>query len=272
MKCIILCADDYGQNPAISQAIVHLIQKKRLSATSCMTNSPFWLADSVKLKPFWGQIDIGLHFNLTEGKSLTSASQFESLKTCLLKSSLRMLSARRIEQELHAQIDQFTAAIGFLPDFIDGHQHIHQLPVIRDVLIKVYQSRFKASGAYIRSVYDKEAWVRFRDQAYFKQLIIQLSGAKALKVLLNANKIPHNSSFSGVYPFVSSEKFAQLFDLFLNRVDNNGLIMCHPGAFTQKEYPDVIDASRPDEYQFLLSDTYLELCQKNNVRVTRFLK
>lgn len=272
MKCIILCADDYGQNPAISQAIVHLIQKKRLSATSCMTNSPFWLADSVKLKPFWGQIDIGLHFNLTEGKSLTSASQFGSLKTCLLQSTFRMLSARGIEQELHAQIDQFTAGMGFLPDFIDGHQHIHQLPVIRDVLIKVYQSRFKASRAYIRSVYDKRAWARFHDQAYFKQLIIQLSCAKALKMLLNANKIPHNSSFAGVYPFTFSKKFAQLLDLFLSRINDNGLIMCHPGAFTQKAYPDVINGSRPDEYQFLLSDAYLELCQKHSVTITRFLK
>ena len=73
MKHIILCADDYGQNFAISQAIVDLFEKKRLSATSCMVTSPDWPRYSSLLIPFRDHVDVGLHFNLSEGFPLSDA-------------------------------------------------------------------------------------------------------------------------------------------------------------------------------------------------------
>jgi len=39
---LILCADDYAQSAGIDEAIIQLIEKKRLSAASCMTLSPRW--------------------------------------------------------------------------------------------------------------------------------------------------------------------------------------------------------------------------------------
>ena len=32
--------------------------------------------------------------------------------------------------------------LGFAPDFIDGHQHIQQLPIIRDAILDVYLKFF----------------------------------------------------------------------------------------------------------------------------------
>ncbi len=67
MKSIILCADDYGQNASISQAIVELLKLKCLSAVSCMTTSPHWFSQASWLLPYKDYVDIGLHFNLTHG-------------------------------------------------------------------------------------------------------------------------------------------------------------------------------------------------------------
>src|SRR5580693_851904 len=116
MKYIILCADDYGQTCAISQAIIDLLKSRRLTAISCMVTSSGWPLHAPWLIPYKNQVDIGLHFNLTEGKG--------PLSLLLLKSHLRQLHKHTIRAELNTQLDQFISAMGVLPDFIDGHQHV----------------------------------------------------------------------------------------------------------------------------------------------------
>ena len=71
MKYFTLCADDFGYSTEVSQGILSLISIERLTATSCMTNMPDWKNSASKLIPYKDQIDIGLHFNLTEGEALS---------------------------------------------------------------------------------------------------------------------------------------------------------------------------------------------------------
>ena len=45
--------------------------------------------------------------------------------------------------KLITQWNHFIEATGKTPDFVDGHQHVHQFPVIRDVLVEfLNQQRF----------------------------------------------------------------------------------------------------------------------------------
>jgi predicted glycoside hydrolase/deacetylase ChbG (UPF0249 family) len=50
-----------------------------------------------------------------------------------------------LQKIIEFQWDKFTEACGRLPDFIDGYQHVHQLPVICDVLFAV---TIKKGGIY----------------------------------------------------------------------------------------------------------------------------
>ena len=138
MKSIILCADDYGQNQAISQAIIELIKNDRLSATSCMTNSPLWPQHATWLSPLRSRADMGLHFNLTEGVPLSdrlkNAHGFMPLSKLIIRAYWRLLNAAAIEEEFIAQLEAFRAAMGAYPDFIDGHQHVQQLPIISKII------------------------------------------------------------------------------------------------------------------------------------------
>ena len=157
-KRIVLCADDYGQAPTISAAILDLVQKERLTAVSCMVNSPFWQEHAALLLPFRAKIDVGLHFNLTEGRPLSAAFRakmgdtFPSLLHLMGKSWWRRLNQAVIQAELRAQLDAFVNAMGELPDFLDGHQHVHQFPIIRAALVAVYADYFKAKRPYVRLV------------------------------------------------------------------------------------------------------------------------
>ena len=224
MKSIILCADDYGQSAAISQAIIELLQKKHLSATSCLTTSPLWSTCAKWLNNNQINADIGLHFNLTEGKPLTQSmnnevneGMFFSLPQMIIKSYLKKLNFNAILAELNAQIDEFEDKMGHLPDYLDGHQHVHQFPVIRGVVLKAYDQRVRhRSGFYFRCVNDQNVWFKIKDNAYFKKCILQLCGGSAFKKQLLLRKIPHNLSFSGIYHFKDSFHYPQLFKKFLN--------------------------------------------------------
>lgn len=269
MKAITLCADDYGQNPAISQAIIALAEGDRLSATSCLTNSFYWPNHAKWLLPLKDKIQCGIHFNLTEGKPLSHqfksvyGDKMFSLGNLLLKSFLSQLDLVAIEYELDAQIDRFIECMGFAPLFLDGHQHIHHFPVIREAVFSIYQKRFRKHQSFIRSVYDDH----FPRHAFFKKLIIQWSGAKQFKNRLNALSIPHNASFSGVYDFSPKINYEKLFSQFLDESAPGGIIMCHP-ALALNSDPDPIFESRRKEYDFLASPEFLRICLEKQVELT----
>lgn len=267
-KSIVLCADDYGQNPAISQAIIQLITKNRLSATSCMTASPYWREQAKALQKLdWAQVDIGLHFDLTEHALVGKVSP---LSTLIVNAYFRRLKLADIEVELHAQLDQFSQGLGRLPDFIDGHQHIQQLPIVRDAILHVYEKRLRATNCYMRSVNDPDAWRHWSDSGYSKMLIIQLCGSAAWKKKLKQHQIPHNSSFSGAYDFRHAANYAQIFPHFLARVQQNGIIMCHPGLQAPDGQKDTIATARYHEYCYLLSDYFVETCQQRQICLAKF--
>jgi predicted glycoside hydrolase/deacetylase ChbG (UPF0249 family) len=273
-KRIILCADDYGQNPSISQAIIDLIAKNRLSATSCMVNSDYWPEHAKWLQPYFGKTHIGLHINFTEGKPLSTLFQqiygqeLLPLPKLLMDSVLRKIDKKAIAAEMNEQLDKFLMETNQLPDFLDGHQHVHHFPVIRDVLLEVYQRRLKNVGTYIRNVNDPHAWQRI-DSAYFKRMVIQLSGASTLQFEMRTRNIPHNTSFSGIYDFSQTNNVAKKFQQFLKQIQNGGLIMCHPGLQLSTEaITDPIYAARHHEYEYFLSDQFLRDCVSQHVDIS----
>lgn len=276
MKRIILCADDYGQNTAISQAIIELMEKNRLSATSCMTTLPDWQIHAKGLEPFKTQKDIGLHFNLTEGRPLSEAfrntygSELIPLSKLIIRAYLRQLDQAAIEAECLSQLNRFEAVMGRMPDFIDGHQHVHQFPVVRDVIFAVYEKYLRQAGSYVRCVKDNQAFLRIKDSAYFKGMMIQLTGAYIFKQQLIKRKIPHNSSFTGVYQFNQNLNYAAEFPSFLNQIQDQGLIMCHPGLSISTQ--DTIAESRHQEYLYFASDQFIQDCQAQQIILTRFHK
>ncbi len=268
MKRIVLCADDYGQAPTVSQGIIDLLELGRLSAVSCMVNSPFWPVHATWLLPFQHAIDIGLHLNLTEGKPLSKpfieayGESLFSLSALMYRGLVRQLNKDILEAECLAQIDQFVEMRGCLPAFVDGHQHIHQFPVIREALISAYNKRLRAERVYLRLVNEKIKWIDV------KKRIIQGMGTKRFQSLLNKNDIPYNQSFAGIYSLSPRVHYATLFPRFLNEIKDQGLIMCHPGLPTSSAL-DLISEARYNEYQYFISSQFLEACRKENVVLSR---
>lgn len=257
-----LCADDFSQNEDISYGILTLLENKRINATSCMTNCHAWPTMSRLLHPLHSQAFIGLHFNLTEGVPLSAqwkaryGDTFFSLPELISRAYTTGLDPLAINAELHAQWDKFCVGMHqSTPDFIDGHQHIHQLPGIAAVLIAFCKKQPFWKG-FVRQTYNGNTdW--FCTQAFPKHQILALLGGMRFKKLLNNNNIPYNTSFAGITHFDNKKPFPQLFSAFLQKISDNGLIMCHPGNISQDK-ADPLYQQRHIELRYFQSDLFLQ--------------
>ncbi len=258
-KRIVICADDYAQNQSITDAIVQLAEQKRINAISCMVNSASWDAWHPALYPLQPTTYIGLHLDFTHGVALSHAwkkhhgTPFQGLPVLLKKAYLRRLNLEAVHAEIQAQIDVFTHSMNALPDFIDGHQHIHQLPVIREALLAAC-SKLPAS-TFIRKT--SHGWCDMLSVDGFpkRQLITMLGGA-TLHNRLTQQSVASNSSFSGIYNFKQAVNYRDYFKQFLSRSQHDGLIMCHPGK-SSHDVSDPLHSSRHHEFDYLMSDAYL---------------
>jgi len=239
-----------------------------------MTTTPHWVTDGLKLNAL-EHCDIGWHVNLTEGtpltkaKSLTQNGQFLSLPQLMQRAFTRQLNQRELYEELDAQLSAFKEVAGHTPDFIDGHQHIHHLPMIKNQLLKLYQEKCAQHQTYIRLTHPSLSSV-FKTIQSPKSTIIGLTGGRSFPRLLKNRSIPHNSSFSGIYNFAQSHQYRRYFKDFLQASTTKGLIMCHPGNGSQgnqSEDHDPMGHSRYNEYQYFNSDDFINDCDKAVVSI-----
>lgn len=262
LKTILLCADDFGLSPGISDGILKLARMHRLSAVSCMVNTESFVLAAPQLLSLKDQVQIGLHFNLTDGYLLSKVNQpVFSLKKLLLKTHLNLMDAAFLKAELNAQLDRFIDVMGRLPDFIDGHQHIHQFPQIRQAVLELYKQRLQHHQVTVRSTWPALSMKKHR----FKTKILALTGGKGMQRQLLKLDIPHNHYFSGVYDFSPDTDYRSLFRHWLGLSAHQTFIMCHPGAGDMQDDP--ISAARNRELSYLQSEQFITDCDEFYVKL-----
>jgi predicted glycoside hydrolase/deacetylase ChbG (UPF0249 family) len=181
-------------------------------------------------------------------------------KSLLLKSWLRQLDKEVIEQEMRAQFEKFISVWGAAPDFIDGHQHMHILPVIRDILLKLREEY--APQAWMRNVVDFTA---LGDSC--KYWILAVMGWRWLQKL-RAHKIPHNKLLRGTYDYAHPVNYAALMEKWC-AVGNGVLIYCHPGFpdAALAKYDTVLQP-RQHEYDFFNGE-FFDIWLKDRITLVK---
>ncbi|PUE33366.1 hypothetical protein B9Z52_08280 [Limnohabitans sp. Jir72] len=220
----VMCADDYGMTPEISAGILKLADQNRISATSVMSLSPHWPHWAPPLRELRGRVDAGLHLDWTSAFAVDEGFG-KSLPLLMALSALRLLRTSAIECAIERQLDLFETHFLAPPDHVDGHQHIHQFPVIREVLMRVLSRRY---GAHDRP------WIRIaritEAAASLKSQVINAMGATALKRLTIGYGFAHSDDLTGVYDFQGNAHFySQRLRNWLEHMPSNSVLMCHPG-------------------------------------------
>jgi predicted glycoside hydrolase/deacetylase ChbG (UPF0249 family) len=269
---ISLCADDYGMSEGVNRAIRDLIGKRRLSATSVMVVTPaFTRAEIDELKTAAKARDgfsIGLHVALTAPyHPLTihfrplKGGEFLKLGKMLQTAVLRRLDVEILRAEIAAQIAAFTDMVGKAPDFVDGHQHVQLFPQVREAFVAAVKEH--APNAWVRQCGRGGLRPgRFRDA---KALMLDVL-SKGFRESATRAGLRFNPAFAGAYNFSKKPDLAKLFERFLLRLPDGGLIMCHPGFVDQTLVElDPLTHQRKNEYDWLMSDNFAKLLAAQNV-------
>ncbi len=254
MRRIWLCADDYAMSPAVSAGIRDLIGRGRLNATSVMTAAPSFAAEASSLAALAaeGRAAIGLHVTLSGPfRPLTAfrpliEGAFPPLAAMARLAFLRRLDRMALAAEIDAQLDAFRAAFGRAPDFVDGHQHVHLFPQIRDELLAAVKRA--APGAWIRQCASALPLPTVaRD---FKTLALsELS--RSFRRRAGRLGLRTNPAFAGVYDLDPATDFAALFPRFLRGLPEGGVVMCHPGHVdAELRRLDPLTDLRETEYRY----------------------
>ena len=215
-------ADDLGLSPATNRAILELASQRHLDSCSLLVNGPVAAAGFnawQKLTETYPKLQICLHLCLTEGPSCADPALVPALvdshghlkrsfEQWLLLSLLppRHPSRRRIEDQLslevNAQIDRFRSFCGDAPIHLDGHQHIHLVPIVLEAVL----ARAAETGiTWVRQTEEPlptglplRCWGEaIRQSGLLKWMVLQMLSRKA-RPALKRYGVASNQSFAGV--------------------------------------------------------------------------
>lgn len=137
--------DDFGLAYSFTEAAKETYLRGLTTSTSIRTNGPAYKYAVKLLKGKLKEIGLGLHLNLTDGKTETKClantdgyykfNFFKLTNPLLKKDKFLVLS---VEQDLKNQFEQIFAD-GLVPDHVDSEKHVHMIPWIFEIVCKLCQ-------------------------------------------------------------------------------------------------------------------------------------
>lgn len=260
MRSIIINADDYAMDAGVDAAILDLAGRGAISAASAMVLSPRW-PEAARASKDAAPISWGLHLDLTSSFA-TGDPAASPLPVLIAKAQARLLEPEALRRMVNRQLALFESSRGAAPAFVDGHQHVHHLPVVRDVLIGLLEARYGQDAKKIGlRICTARRW------RGAKASIIARLGARALSQLASERGHPVNSDFAGVYDFDPSASLKTLWARWMSATEGPlPLIMCHVAAGGASERNDPIRKARTQEYKWLASEDFAALQKRLALR------
>ena len=202
----LLHADDLGLAEGVDAAIIDLAQSGRLQGASLLANGPS-AADAMEA---WRNLaeppPLTLHLCLTEGHRLATCPDLPSGFGTLLLASLLPWQRRRIAPQLRTvlqqQISRYRQLTGLSHIRLDGHQHIHLVPLVLDAVLDLAPSE---SITWMRTTREplpeglslRLWWRSLQTGGLIKWLVLQLLSGLAIPRLRRAG-LETNLRFAGV--------------------------------------------------------------------------
>lgn len=275
---IVLCADDFGLAPGVSEGIAELVRSGRLSAVGCMTVCDDWPTSVHLLHSAVASsaADVGLHLTLTDHRAASGCApagngdRLPPLGRLMLACLARRVSETAFRAEIHAQLDTFEAHWGGPPDFVDGHQHVHILPGVREALVGILRARYRAGTVWVRNCVEPPSRCLRRGLGWRKALLISALGL-GWRRLASAAALPMNDGFSGLHDFNGGPLFREKMKRFLSHRGPHHLVHVHPGRVDAAlRAIDPLTTPREAELHYLLGKDFLHDLDRADVSLARF--
>lgn len=276
LRPLAVCIDDLGLHAGVNRAARALAQQGRVSSWSCLVDGPA-MAEVVRGlgEVSHDTLECGLHLNLTE--ALPGARWVRPLNTLIVDAYRGALAASgaaaALAVEIARQLDLFETIVGRRPDFIDGHQHVHQLPGVRDALLSEIARRWPGPAARpwlrrcARPAPAPQGMPGLPWPERIKPWIIQTLGCEALSRGARRLDLEQSAHLLGVRRFDSDEAgFQSLLDAWVARATERDVLMVHP-AVAAEGVNDALLPAREAEARVLAGDAFAATLARHGVRV-----
>ena len=236
---LIINADDAGIDPARNVGIFECIDHGVVSSISVIVGQAGWqdVLSRLKNKPR-PNLSVGLHFNLTAGNPLVSGhktlaapdGKFLNKNDLLQKANSGSIDEREVIRELTAQLAALSKE-GIEPTHIDGHNHVHILPGVREGFLKMELSNLWVRLPWERSkeVLDPHneppELINNDTQRYIKVMNFYSMAARQIW----GNKFRYTDDFGGTQ--VTWQVTLSAFKAAVSGLKGDICeLMCHPGG------------------------------------------
>ncbi len=146
MKRLIVCADDFGRDVAVNEAVEQAHRDGILTVASLMVGEPA-VADAVARAKRLPSLGVGLHLVLADGAPVLPAAQVPALvgadgafEPNMVRAGFRFYfspaARRQLAAEIRAQFEAFKAT-GLVLDHVNGHKHIHVHPTVARLVVEI---------------------------------------------------------------------------------------------------------------------------------------
>jgi predicted glycoside hydrolase/deacetylase ChbG (UPF0249 family) len=263
---LIIHADDFGETEQITLGICEGIEAGVVTSASIMANMPATEFALGRARTLADRASFGVHLTLCEGRPLTRApslsnarGEFCSKRELFLRSVSGRLRLSEVEAEVGAQLER-VAAGGVRVSHLDGHKHLHQLPVVCSAVANVARrhglERVRLAARHGIAGYSTPS-----------SAVRELLSIHAARVFRASNlRFPRCLIDIRVCMLLASqpEKWARL-------ARSNGIveIFCHPGTeLADQEKPG--SCHRSEELEFLLSPQMRGLIEAGESRLVSY--
>lgn len=256
----LLHADDLGLSHETNLAICELTHAGKLDGASLLVNAPAtqegaqrW-AELEKKRP---EINLCLHLCLTEGPAsaklslvpdLTNTQGFlhysfgKWLLLSIIPNQVRYKQKirRQLRSEISAQLNLYQELTGKGEIHLDGHQHIHLVPIVFEEILRHAAIKkikwIRSTREPLPSGLPLRYWTSaFRDSGHLKWIVLQILSINAIKGL-KRNNISTNESFSGVL-FTGQMSICplkacwqELSSRQVHNMNTDSILLAHPGS------------------------------------------
>jgi predicted glycoside hydrolase/deacetylase ChbG (UPF0249 family) len=142
-RWLVITADDFGVSEGVNQAVLEAHHMGVLTSASLIVTGEAW-EEANALASQVPSLEVGLHVALAVGGPLTRPASIPTLvasdglfcgrRQLLMRALTGQLERDEVARELDAQLGRMVN-LGIEPAFINGDQHVHILPVVRDVVL-----------------------------------------------------------------------------------------------------------------------------------------
>jgi hopanoid biosynthesis associated protein HpnK len=287
MKNLIVNADDLGWTAGVNRGIAQAHRNGIVTSSSLLANGGAF-DDGVKVARVLPALGVGVHLNLSDGAPVAGSKAVPSLvdergelsggpEQLLLKLARRKLKLSDVEREWDAQIEKIRAA-GIAPTHLDGHKHVHMLPGLFPIALKLAKKHSIAAIRISNEASPLRTALSGKNGGNSRIELKQGVQARGLKLLArDAHKLADKAGIESADYFCGIAQTGVLtregvLNLLESLPEGTTELMCHPGYLDEDlaASDTRLQNSRAAELEILTDITVRKSVASHGIRLINY--